>query len=180
MKIIKTLITGAALMGATLSTHANPVPEDTGAFIKAIMEEHKVPGLAYALIENGKVKGLRTYGYAKVESGQALNEDTVMYAASLTKLVFATYVLQLVDEGKLDLDTPIGDYLAKPLPDYSGDSILETYADLKGDPRWKKLTLRMLLSHTTGLPNYRFFLPDGTFDREAKLKFFFDPNERYG
>lgn len=182
MKTIKTLLAAASLMCATAGACADPIDPATDDLIRDLMAEHNVPGLAYALIEDGEVKVQKTYGYAKVEEGLELNKDTVMYAASLTKLVFAVYVLQLVDEGALDLDVPIGTYLKKPLPEYTGDgdSILENYTDLKGDPRWQKLTLRMLLSHTTGLPNYRFFSPEGTFDRERKLQFFFDPDERYG
>jgi CubicO group peptidase (beta-lactamase class C family) len=182
MKIKKTLICCTLLLGLAWPVTAGPVTVETDSLIKDLMERHAVPGLAYALIEDGEVRQRKTYGYAKVEEGLELNEDTVMYAASLTKLVFAVYVLQLVDEGKLELDTPVASYLKKPLPDYTGDgdSILENYADLKGDPRWRALTLRMLLSHTTGLPNYRFFTPEGTFDRERKLQFFFEPDERYG
>ncbi|WP_262689547.1 serine hydrolase domain-containing protein [Kordiimonas aestuarii] len=180
MKTIKTLIAGATLMGFSTMACAEPVPQETDTLINSLMKEHEVPGLAFVLIENGEVRQSKTYGYAKVEEGQRLNEDTVMYAASLTKLIFSVYVLQLVGEGKLDLDRPIGQYLRKPLPAYAGESILEDYSDLEGDPRWQKLTLRMLLSHTTGLPNYRFFTPEGVFKRDAKLKFFFDPNERYG
>ncbi len=179
---------GKAVIGWTVSIclsaalAAGQAEDKTDNLIKGLMETHRVPGLAYALMEGGKVVERRTYGFAKLEEGQPLDADTVMYGASLTKLVFAVYLLQLVDEGRLDLDTPIDRLLPKPLPDYRGDggSLLEDYSDLAGDARWKDLTLRMLLSHTTGLPNYRFFTPDGRFDRDAELKFFFDPNERYG
>lgn len=180
MNITTAIIASATIFHFTLWAATVPSQQDTDAYIKQLMQQHKVPGLAFALIENGEVVQRKTYGYAKLEAEQKLNADTVMYAASLTKLIFAVYVLQLVDEGKVKLDTPIGEYLKKPLPQYSGESLLENYADLQGDPRWQKLTLRMLLSHTTGLPNYRFFTSDGKFNREAKLQFFFDPDERYG
>jgi len=96
-----------------------------------------------------------------------LEADTIMYAASLTKLTFAYMVMQLVDEKKLDLDKPIATYLAKPLPEFP------KYADLSGDERWKSLTPRMLLNHTPGFPNFRFLNPD------QKLDFKFDPGSRY-
>jgi CubicO group peptidase (beta-lactamase class C family) len=76
--------------------------------------------------------------------------------------------MQLVAEGKVDLDRPITTYLPKPLPDYP------RYADLKGDERWRKLTMRMLLDHTSGFANYRGLEPDG------KLRFHRDPGRRYG
>ncbi|WP_417451385.1 serine hydrolase domain-containing protein [Kordiimonas sp.] len=180
MKSIKKMITGAALMSLSIGAGASALPEQTEALIEDLMTEHSVPGLALAIIEDGGVRVRKTFGYAKVEETQELDEDTVMYAASLTKLVFAVYVLQLVDEGVLDLDRPISEYLSKPLPEYTGESVLEDYSDLQGDPRWEKLTLRMLLSHTTGLPNYRFFTQEGEFDRDGKLQFYFEPDERYG
>jgi CubicO group peptidase (beta-lactamase class C family) len=90
-----------------------------------------------------------------------------MTAASLTKSAFATMVMRLVQQGALDLDKPIAGYLPKPLPEYPA------YADLQGDDRWKKLTLRMLFSHTSGFANLRFLEDD------RKLKFHFEPGTRY-
>lgn len=69
-----------------------------------------------------------------------------MYGASLAKFAFAYMVMQLVDERKIDLDRSIADYLPKPLPDFP------FYEALKGDDRWRKLTPRILLSHTTASP----------------------------
>ena len=72
-----------------------------------------------------------------------------------------------MQKGVLDLDLPIQQYLPKPLPEY------EKYADLQGDDRYKKLTLRILLSHTSGFPNFRWFEDD------KKLKIHFEPGTRY-
>jgi CubicO group peptidase (beta-lactamase class C family) len=91
-----------------------------------------------------------------------------MYAASLTKAMFAHLTMQLVDDGAITLDTPIGSYLSKPLPSY------EKYTDLAADARWERITPRMLLSHTSGLPNWRFVNPDG------KLDLKFEPGAQYG
>jgi CubicO group peptidase (beta-lactamase class C family) len=90
-----------------------------------------------------------------------------MTSASLSKAAFATVVMRLVQEGKLNLDKPIYEYLPKPLPEYP------RYADLKGDERYKKITLRMLLSHTSGFPNWR------AFEDDHKLKIHFEPGTRY-
>ncbi|WP_269716260.1 serine hydrolase domain-containing protein [Caulobacter sp. NIBR2454] len=124
-------------------------------------------GLAIAEIDDGKT-ALRVSGDRDEEKGLPLQADTVMYAASLTKFTFAYMVMQLVDEGLVDLDTPIDRYMKKPLPEY------EKYADLAGDERWRKLTFRILLSHTTGFANFRFVEPD------EKLRFHWDPGTRYG
>jgi CubicO group peptidase (beta-lactamase class C family) len=76
-----------------------------------------------------------------------------MYGASLSKSLFAVLVMQLVEAGKLNLDKPIYTYLPKPIPEY------EDYKDLNTDSRWKLLTARHCLAHTTGFPNWRQFNP---------------------
>jgi CubicO group peptidase (beta-lactamase class C family) len=135
--------------------------------IARLMKARKVPGLAIALIEDGRPVFVKSYGLANVEKKRFLQNDTILYAASLTKLAFTYMVMQLVDEQFIDLDASIEKYLAKPLPEY------EKYADLSGDERWRKLTPRILLDHTTGFPNFRFLNPD------RKLDFKFDPGTRY-
>ena len=142
-------------------------PRAIDATVERLRTRVKVPGLALALIADGKPVYVKAYGLRSVEKQQPLQTDTVMYAASLTKLVFAYTVMQLVDEGKIELDRPITAYLKKPLPEYA------KYAELAGDPRWKSLTPRRLLDHTPGFPNFRFVNPDG------KLDFKFDPGARY-
>ena len=62
--------------------------------------------------------------------------------------------MQLVDKGVIDLDKPVYQYLPKPLPEYP------KYVDLANDPRYKKITARILLSHTSGFPNWRWFEDD--------------------
>ena len=91
-----------------------------------------------------------------------------MYGASLTKTAFAYMVLQLVDEGRLDLDASIAELLPRPLPEY------EDYADLAGDERWRALTPRIVLNHATGFANFRWLEDD------EKLRFHHPPGERYG
>ena len=100
-----------------------------------------------------------------------------MYGASLTKSVFAYTVLQLVDRHRLSLDTPLGDYLDKPLPDYDTEAIYPDkygpYQNLAGDPRWNKITARMALTHSTGFANFWWTEPD------EKLQIHFDPGSRF-
>ena len=87
---------------------------------------------------------------------------------SITKTFTGTVLLQLVDEGRLDLDTPMASLLPRPLPEY------EDYTDLATDDRWRALTPRMVLNHTTGFANFRWLEPDKV------LRFHFDPGTRYG
>jgi CubicO group peptidase (beta-lactamase class C family) len=141
--------------------------ERIDAAAKRMMAAAKVEGLAMAVIDDGKVVFVRSWGHRNVEKKLPLEADTIMYGASLTKFAFAYMVMQLADEGKLDLDRSIADYLPKPLPEY------EFYQALKGDERWRKLTPRILLTHTSGLANYAFLEPD------QKMRIHFDPGSRY-
>ena len=134
---------------------------------KRMMAEAKVQGLAMAVIDDGKVVFVRSWGRRNVEKNLPLQTDTIMYGASLTKFAFAYMVMQLVDEGKVDLDRSIAGYLPKPLPQYP------FYEALSGDERWRKLTPRILLSHTSGLANFAFLEPD------QKMRLHFDPGTRY-
>jgi CubicO group peptidase (beta-lactamase class C family) len=137
------------------------------AAAKQMMTGAKVQGLAMAAVDNGQVVFVRTWGRRNVEKDLPLQADTIMYGASLTKFAFGYMVMQLVDEGKVDLDRSIADSLPKPLPEYP------FYEALKGDERWRKLTPRILLSHTSGLANYAFLEPD------KKMRLHFEPGSRY-
>ena len=132
-----------------------------------LMKVGKIPGLAIAVIKNGKVVHVSARGFRNVEKQLPLTPDTIMYTASITKTAFAYYVLMLVPEGRIDLDTPIRAYLPRPLPDYP------RYADLAGDPRWEAITSRMLLTHTSGLADQRFY------DPQNRLRFNLEPGARY-
>lgn len=132
-------------------------------------------GLALAVIDRGRIVHVKSYGVRNAR-GDPLDTDTIMYGASLTKAVFATTVMQLVDEGVIDLDTTIDNYLPKPLPSYAEPEVEDNYArwsDLAGDDRWKKLTPRILLTHSPGFANFGFLEPDG------KLRFHVDPGTRF-
>jgi CubicO group peptidase (beta-lactamase class C family) len=90
-----------------------------------------------------------------------------MTAASLTKPASATMVMQLVHEGVIELDKPVYEYLLKPLPDYAA------YKDLADNPRYKQITMRMLLDHTSGFPDWRRVTND------KKLRIYFPPGSRF-
>jgi CubicO group peptidase (beta-lactamase class C family) len=133
-------------------------------------------GMAVAVIDQSKVGYVHAYGIRNAK-GDPLTTDTVMYGASLTKMVFAYTVMQLVDQGKLNLDTPIKDDLDQPLPSYGPDPIFPDkygpYKDLGNDARWEKITPRMCLTHSTGFSNFWFIEPD------QKLHIHFPPGTRF-
>jgi CubicO group peptidase (beta-lactamase class C family) len=135
--------------------------------IPEIMAGARLPGLQIAVINDGKVVYTTGFGVKSTETLEPVTDRTVFAALSFSKTIFAYLVMQLADEGLLDLDRPLVSYLPKPLPEY------EFYRDLEGDELHTTLTARMALSHTTGLPNWRWFTPEGT------LQFVFEPGERF-
>jgi len=136
--------------------------------ILQIMEKGGVPGLSCAIINDSKIVFVRGFGVVDRETNNPVDGETIFAAASFSKTVFAYLVLLLVEDGAIDLDKPLHAYLEKPLPEYP------LYSDLEGDPRYKKITARIALSHTTGFPNWRVFTDDG------KLRIFSEPGERFG
>ena len=160
-------------VGAVAQTIPNGDAID--AEVSKIMTRTHAKGMAVAVIDHGKVGYVHAYGIRNAK-GDPLTTDTVMYGASLTKTVFAYTVMQLVDQGKLKLDTPIKDDLDNPLPSYGPDPVFPDkygpYKDLADDSRWEKITPRMCLTHSTGFSNFWFIEPD------QKLHIHFDPGTR--
>ncbi len=138
----------------------------------AAMRRTGARGLATAIVENGRPILVRAWGHRN-QAGAPLTPNTIMYGASLTKAVFAYTVMQLVEEGRLDLDRPVADYLPRPLPEYGNMDAYGNWGDLAGDERWRKLTPRILLTHSSGFANFSWDEPD------EKLRFNFDPGTRY-
>lgn len=154
--------------GAIRRVDGNSIaPAQIDAKVSELMRAAHVTGAGIALFNNGKIAYLKAYGLRDSEKNLPLTPDSVMTSASLNKAAFATVVMRLVQQGALDLDKPVYQYLSDPLTDY------RRYIDLKGDERYKKLTLRMLISHTSGFPNWRVFEDD------HKLHIHFEPGSRY-
>jgi CubicO group peptidase (beta-lactamase class C family) len=149
------------LDGSTISREA------IDAAVSRLMGAAEVPGVGIAIFNEGRVAYLKTYGFRDTEKKLPLTGTSVMAAASLTKVAFTYLVMKLVEARTLDLDKPVQDYLPKPLPDYAA------YQDLASDGRYRKITTRMLLSHTSGLPNIRWLNSD------HKLNINFEPGSKY-
>lgn len=169
MRIILAALAALTLQSCATTPAAPPLPSnlEIDAEVQRLMAREQVVGMAVAVIDDGEIVYVNTFGYANREEQRPLQRDTVMYGASLTKTAMAYLVLQLVDEGRLDLDRPLAEYLPKPLPEY------EAFAALAGDDRWRQLTARHVLNHATGFHNFRWLEDDQT------LRFHFAPGERY-
>jgi len=117
----------------------------------------EIPGLSVAVIRHGKTYWVQNYGVQNAKTKEPVADSTVFNVGSLSKPVFAYGVLKLVDAGKLKLDEPLAPYLPE--------------AFTAGDPRFKQITARIVLSHRTGFPNWP---GDG-----KPLTIFFNPGERF-
>jgi len=140
--------------------------------VKQLIEKARVTGLCLTVFNNNQPVFARTYGYAIAATQQPMTPSTALYGLSLSKAVFAHLVMQLVDEKKIDLDKPLVNYLPRSLMTYTFPGKLSSYKDLETDERYKKITARMCLTHTTGFPNFRWFEPD------KKLRIKFEPGTR--
>ncbi len=128
--------------------------------IPVLLEKSDVPGMSIALIRDGRVVWSKGFGVSNGVTKKPVTNNTIFEAASLSKPVFAYAVLRLVDEGKLNLDTPLNKYLGNNY-------------DVVGDDRINLITARHVLSHTSGFPNWRD--ADGT----KTLLIHFRPGEKW-
>jgi CubicO group peptidase (beta-lactamase class C family) len=149
------------------NAHEVPDAATIDSVVSRLMLRENVEGLALAVIDAGTIRHVAAYGVRNTQR-LPLTTHTIMYGASLTKTAVAYMTLQLVDEGRLSLDASIADLLPRPLPTYTD------YADLGGDDRWRALTPRVLLTHTSGFANFRWL------ETDSRLRFHSDPGTRYG
>jgi CubicO group peptidase (beta-lactamase class C family) len=126
--------------------------------IPTLMDSAGVIGLAVAVLRDGRVVWMRGFGLRHVDSAGTITPHTVFEAASLSKPAFAYAVLALANAGILDLDASLSSYVR--------------YDDLAHDPRHVAVTARHVLSHMSGLPNWR--------PREGVLEFRADPGTEFG
>lgn len=121
------------------------------------LTEYDVPAVGIGIIENGELSSYKVFG--EIWAGVPAPDNTIFAIASVTKTIVAMVTLKLVEAGQWDLDEPLYKYWIDP--------------DVAGDERYKKLTTRYILSHQSGLPNWRTDL------KSKKLDFLFIPGEKY-
>lgn len=151
---------GKSYSDSLLNPSNEAVPIDSiEQFINHEMERMGIPGLSIAIINNAEVVYHNTFGWANVETAQPVDSTTLFEGASLSKPVFAHMVMFLVEEGQLDLDRPLLDYLDYTYPGTDPEN-----------PDLQKITARMVLSHTSGFPNWR---------EDFELMVEFEPGSRF-
>lgn len=142
--------------------------------VNRLLNLANVQGLGLAILNNKKTVFIKSYGYKNKPKNELLDTASIMYGASLSKAVFGYLTLKLVQEKVLNLDKPLYQYLSKPIANY------DYFKDLKTDDSHKLITARMCLSHTTGLPNLRWFHPTtGVEDTLGIMKIYFKPGTKY-
>lgn len=137
------------------------------SIVNNMMLESKIPGLQLAIFNDKKVKYINSYGYIDSLKTKPLDNNTVIQMASIGKSIFACIVMKLVEEGRIDLDRPVYEYL--DFPNKLTNSRFD-YVDIKEDERFKKITGRMLLMHTAGFKNWR---------GNDKIQLYFEPGTQY-
>jgi CubicO group peptidase (beta-lactamase class C family) len=130
-----------------------------------------VTGAQIAVVDRGRLVWSEAFGMGSLDPPLPMQRTTTTWAASITKSVFATYVMQLVERGELDLDLPVARQLPKPLDQY--EPYREKASLLVQDPQWPRVTPRMLLAHASGLLNFAFL------EHDQKMRLHFPPGSKF-
>ena len=158
------LAVALALSQNLLRAQEGPPPLPSTEELTALLQAYDVPGASMAFLGGCEVMATQTAGYARLSPDVPVEDNTLFEAASLSKPVFAYLVMQLVDEGVVDLDEPFA-------ADFD-------YPRITDKDAFAKLTPRLVLTHRTGLPNW--VEGDVLFSEQtAPLPFEAAPGERY-
>jgi CubicO group peptidase (beta-lactamase class C family) len=114
--------------------------------IVQIMDSLQVPGISIAIINDARIAYYKTFGYANNKTKELITKQSVFEGASLSKPLFAYFVMKMVEKGEFDLDVPIYNFLKKNFPENMIDSTSFDY--------YKMLTPRIILSHGSGIKNW--------------------------
>jgi CubicO group peptidase (beta-lactamase class C family) len=125
-----------ALLALSSSGNAADFGPAVDRYLKTQMQRQHIPGMALAVLKNGKPLYVKGYGVASLEHSVAVTPNTVFQLGSVGKQFTAVAVMMLADEHKLDLDDPVSKYL----PEVPAS--------------WDKVTLRLMLNHQAGIPQY--------------------------
>jgi CubicO group peptidase (beta-lactamase class C family) len=156
----KTIVALAALAMSGSPAHAQQLTSADletwlDGFVPAALERADIAGLVISVVKDGQVLIAKGYGYADLAAKTAMDPGTVLRVASVSKAFTATAVMQLVEQGKLDLDHDVNEYLDFVIPPAFG----------------KPITLRHLLTHTAGFEEtaYKRYDPPATLREHVML-----------
>lgn len=155
------LFAGGCAQGSqaeTISEASVPTAPSLDAQFQSILTEHGIATAGAAKIQNGEIVWTGYYG--EQVPGVPASRTTMFNVGSISKTIAAETILRLASDGALSLDEPMA-------PNWSDPDIVE-------DPRHETLTARMMLTHRSGFPNWRYT------DPEFKLRFVRDPDVSFG
>ena len=135
---------------------AKPSLDGLDEFIAQTMKDWKVPGLAIAVVQGDQVTLLKGYGYRDMEKQLPVTPNTLFAIGSITKSFTVTTLGMLMDEGKVDWDTPVREYL----PSFK----------LHEQSLTEQMTIRDLITHRSGLPRHDLVWYSSDFPREEILR----------
>ena len=128
------------------------------------IKQNEIPGAVALIAKNGKIVYYKAFGMADNESKRALKRDDIFRIASQTKAITSTAVMMLWEEGKFKLDDPVSKYI----PEFKNarilDSLIERDSSYTSKPVDKPITIRHLLTHTSGI-GYGFIDGDDRFKK---------------
>jgi len=165
-RAVSLIVLFLAASSTTLSASQSDKVDD---FVKAEMRRQKIPGLSIAVVNNGEIKKAKGYGLANVELNVPATTDTIFQSGSVGKQFTATLAMMLVEEGRMSLD----DHISKYIPN--------------APAIWKDITLRHLLTHTSGISNRIYnqinmrqdYSEDELVEKIAALPLDFQPGEKW-
>ncbi len=153
------------LDGSTITT------AEAEQFAKATLERERVTGVQIAIVQGERLVWSAAFGLRGRDPELPMDRETTTWAASITKSVFATYLMRLVERGEFDLDVPVAKQLSQPLDHY--DAYKDAGSAIVSEADWPLVTPRMLLAHTSGLLNFAYLEPD------KKLHLHFKPGTKF-
>lgn len=167
--MISKIIGWAVLLTVILTSAATASePEERAdAIVRRAMVDNHIPGLQIAVVKDGKIVMSRAYGVADLETRAAVTSQTIFPVNSITKAFTGVAAMREVEAGRLDLTKPISAYV---------DGLPEA---------WRGVTIRQLLSNTSGLPNFVDNNGGGAIDEAAAWSatraraVYFQPGERF-
>lgn len=130
--------------------------EELSTFMQSLVDEGKVAGGVTMMARHGKVIHLKAVGMADREEKKPMTTDAIFRIASMTKPITSVAIMMLWEEGKLGLDDPV----SKFIPEFKNPKVLVSVEPLETRPAKGEITIRHLLTHTSGL----------TYDDSEKLR----------
>ncbi|MBN1903442.1 serine hydrolase, partial [Candidatus Sumerlaeota bacterium] len=110
--------------------------------LQEIVSRWEIPGMSVGIVLNGEIAYTKVFGVQNLETKKPVSPDSIFCIASISKVFTATAIMQLAQRGAIDLDAPVQKYL----PYFNLD-----------DDRYKLITIRQILSHISGLPDFDYF-----------------------